>query len=590
MRWAEIKTLGAVLTPEPGQKWKLAGLCALSALLAVLEAVGVGSIAPLVALLQSPERFAGTGLGRALQWLAGTSETKRLVLVLGVVVLLLFLLKAVVALINGFLAQRYAQAFYTSLSSRLLEGYMRMPYEQVARTNSAVLIRNVINEVRLIVDHIVLQSLSLLSEGLVVLLILLALFYVSPLAATALMVLTLALLAALGLVMRLAGRHYGTARESAEAELIKLAQSAISGLRELRLAGTGDLAVERYRAVAARFSRAATMLAFIGVMPRITLEALAMAAVLGALVFVMLSESTSSLPVLAMFVGAGYRLLPALNRIYASGAMFFYVLPSLVKLAPSLTEAVAHARRAPIAAAPGAPLEILSAHQLTFRYEPDAPPVLVDASLEVRRGEMIGIVGPSGAGKTTLVNLLLGLLPVTGGSVRVNGDRIAAPEDVARLHAQVAYVAQSVFIADDTLLHNIVLGERAESVDRARLALALRIARLDALVAELPQGLETGIGERGARLSGGQVQRIGIARAIYLNRPLLVLDEATSALDVDTEREVLAGIGTHLDGKAVIAISHRYVALAQCTRIYRLEAGRVSGPIAYADLARGLSS
>lgn len=586
MSSAEIRSLLAILAPEPGQKLKLVGLCVLSMLLAILEAVGVGSIAPLVALLQSPERFAGTSIGGALKWLAGTSETQRLVMVLGVVILLLFVLKALVALLNGYLAQRFAQSFYTSLSSRLLQGYMRMPYQEVSRSNSAVLIRNVINEVRLIVDHIVLQSLSLLSEGLVVLLILLALFYVSPMAAAGLMVLTLMLLAALGLVMRLAGRHYGTARESAEAELIKLAQSAISGLRELRLAGTGDLAVERYKAVAQRFSRAATMLSFINIMPRITLEALAMAAVLGALVVVMLSDSASTLPVLAMFVGAGYRLLPALNRIYASGAMFFYVLPSLVKLAPSLTEAVAHSARAPVAAAPGLPLETLSAHHVTFRYEPATQPVLIDASLEVRRGEMIGIIGPSGAGKTTLVNLLLGLLPVSSGSVRVNGEPTATPEEVARLHAQVAYVAQSVFIADDTLLNNLALGQRAEKLDRERLALALRIARLETLVAELPQGLDTGIGERGARLSGGQVQRIGIARAIYLDRPLLVLDEATSALDVDTEREVLEGIATHLQSKAVIAISHRYVALAKCKRIYRLEAGRVSSPIAYADLAQ----
>lgn len=588
MSSAEIRALLAVLTPEPGQKLKLIGLCVLSTLLAILEAVGVGSIAPLVALLQSPERFAGTSIGAALKWLAGTSETQRLVMVLGLVILLLFVLKAVVALLNGYLVQRFAQSFYTSLSSRLLQGYMRMPYEQVSRTNSAVLIRNVINEVRLIVDHIVLQSLSLLSEGLVVLLILLALFYVSPVAATGLMVLTLMLLAALGLITRRAGRYYGTVRESAEAELIRLAQSAISGLRELRLAGTGDLAVERYRAVAQRFSRAATMLAFIGIMPRITLEALAMAAVLGALVVVMLSDASSTLPVLAMFVGAGYRLLPALNRIYASGAMFFYVLPSLVKLAPSLTEAVAHAGpAAPVAAMPGPPLATLSARQVTFRYEPAAHPVLVDANLEVRRGEMIGIIGPSGAGKTTLINLLLGLLPVATGSVRVNDEPITTPEEVARLHAQVAYVAQSVFIADDTFLHNVALGERAENIDRERLALALRIARLETLVAELPQGLDTGIGERGARLSGGQAQRIGIARAIYLDRPLLVLDEATSALDVDTEREVLEGIGTHLAGKAVIAISHRYVALAQCKRIYRLEAGRVSSPMVYADLAQG---
>lgn len=572
-----FRQLMALLVPDPRQATKLGVLVALSALLALLEAVGVGSIGPLIAVLQSPERFAASRFGEALTRLTGTSDPQRFILVLGAAILVLFFVKTLVALVNGFLTQRFSQSFFTSLSSRLLEGYMNMPYQRVASVNSAVLIRNVIMESRLIVDHIVLQGLAILSEGLVVVMILAALFYVDVVAALVVAILAALLLGVLIVAMRLAGRHFGSIRESSEAELVKLAQSAITGLREIRLAGVGSDAVARFRSIAARLGRATTMVSFVNIVPRIALEAISIASVLGALVVVSLSGSTSSLPTLAMFVGAGYRLLPAFNRIYASGMMFYFVLPSLIKLAPTLNESLQFAD-APGAVAETMPVEFqeLSARSVSFAYEGTAAPVIKAASLEVRRGEMIGIIGASGAGKTTLINLLLGLVPPTSGSVCLNGQAIKTSGEIARLQGSVAYVAQAVFIADDTLINNIALAAHASSVDQSRLEAAIEMARLQTVVVELPDGLATAIGERGARLSGGQAQRIGIARALYLDRPLLVLDEATSALDVDTERSIIKALSDHLAGKAVIAISHRHAALAGCNRVYRLEGGRLT--------------
>lgn len=577
MGLAEFRSLVGLIAPERRHKARLAVLGVLSMMLALLEAAGIGSIGPLVALMQSPERFEATGFGGFLQYLSGGGGRDRLLMALAMLLVCLFLLKTFVALAHAFLVQRYSQRFYTSLSQRLLAGYLRMPYEAASRTNSAVLIRNVITETRLVVDHVVLQGLIVLSEGLVLLLILATLFYINAWAALALGTATLLIVAALGLLSQYFGSRYGRVREAAEADLVKLAQSAITGLRELRIAGTGEAALARFGDTSERYARAATMVGFVNVFPRVILEGLAMAAVLGTIVVVMLDNAPDQLPTVAVFVAAGYRLLPALNRIYASATMFYFVLPSLVKLAPTLAAPLEHSNRD--RHTPRVPLPLLrelKADGLSFTYENSDQPVISGASLHVRPGEMIGLVGPSGAGKSTLVNMILGLLKPREGQVLWNDAPVRSETEIAALHASVAYVAQNVFIADDTLGANIALGVNATDIDAKRLQQALLTAELNNLVNDLPDGLDTQIGERGARLSGGQAQRLGIARAVYLDRPLLVLDEATSALDIATEAAVLRTLRTFAADKAILAISHREASLEGCDRIYQLQHGLLS--------------
>ena len=179
---------------------------------------------------------------------------------------------------------------------------------------------------------------------------------------------------------------------------------------------------------------------------------------------------------------------------------------------------------------------------------------------------MVGLVGTSGAGKTTLVNILLGLLPPDRGEVALDGVAITDENARARLRASVSYVPQAPFIADDTLRANIVLGSPADGVDEAKLARAIALAQLEPVVGALPQGLDTGLGERAARLSGGEAQRVGIARALYLDRPILVLDEATSALDGATEEALLRALSSLRSSKAIIAISNSFTPFVPAPR------------------------
>jgi ABC-type multidrug transport system fused ATPase/permease subunit len=222
--------------------------------------------------------------------------------------------------------------------------------------------------------------------------------------------------------------------------------------------------------------------------------------------------------------------------------------------------------------------------RIRFTYPNASAAALDDVFLEIRAEESIGLVGPSGSGKTTLVDVLLGLLEPQQGEVLYNGRPLK--ETLAQWRAQVAYLPQQVFLVDDTLRRNVALGVEDEEIDAERLKEALRQARLAELAAQLPEGVETIIGERGVRLSGGQRQRVAIARAFYHRRSVLVMDEATSALDNETEREIVEEIRRLKGEKTLIVIAHRLTTVEHCDRIFRLKDGRIVEQGTYGEVFR----
>ena len=215
----------------------------------------------------------------------------------------------------------------------------------------------------------------------------------------------------------------------------------------------------------------------------------------------------------------------------------------------------------------------LQLKDIGYRYPNTRQDALRDLNLEIRAGESIGLMGTSGSGKTTLVDVLLGLLE-SQDWVQWNTTGTRCRRLLSEWRSQVAYLPQQVFLIDNTLRCNVALGEEDQEIDESRLQAALRLARLSELVEQLPQGVNTILGERGVRLSGGQRQRVALARAFYHGRSVLVMDEATSALDNETEREIVAEIQRLKGQKTMIVIAHRLTTVQHCDRIYRLEQGR----------------
>jgi ABC-type multidrug transport system fused ATPase/permease subunit len=294
-------------------------------------------------------------------------------------------------------------------------------------------------------------------------------------------------------------------------------------------------------------------------------------------IMVLLGEAlTEFIPTIGVFGVAALRLKPTANSLASSLITFRFYRDSVRRLTADMQGVERLVSPVNATSSLGKtidPFEELTLNNVSFTYQGMSQNALQNISLRVSKGEALGLIGPSGSGKTTLVDLLLGLLEPQSGKVKCNGFPLW--EVLSDWRAQVAYLPQQVFLIDNTLRCNVALGETESEIEESRLQEALRQARLSELVEQLPQGVNTILGERGVRLSGGQRQRIALARAFYHGRSVLVMDEATSALDNETEREIVEEIKRLKGQKTMIVIAHRLTTVQHCDRIYRLEQGRI---------------
>ncbi len=312
-------------------------------------------------------------------------------------------------------------------------------------------------------------------------------------------------------------------------------------------------------------------------LPRLWLELLAVAG-LSVVVLSMISQGVGTdriMPTLGLFSAAAFRLIPSVNRVLGGFQFIRYSMPTVnflydeVKLMATNPEVKPQSD----SAASGQLQTEIRLNDICFSYPSAVNLALDHISLTIRKGESVGFIGPSGSGKSTLVDVILGLLPPGGGSILMDGQDIQT--NLRAWQNQIGYVPQSIYLTDDTLRKNVAFGLAEEEIDDAAVQRAIRDAQLEEFVAGLPDGLETIVGERGARLSGGQRQRIGIARALYHDPAILVLDEATSALDTATEVCVMQAVMALRGGKTLLIVAHRLSTVEHCDRLYRLKRGKV---------------
>jgi ATP-binding cassette subfamily C protein len=582
---ADVARRFAMLSRHQRLQW--AAMAPLGILAAALEAAGGALVFALLTFIVEPRQGTRSHLvvvvWRVLAYL-GRPNDGNTVLTLAVCAAVVHVGRNVLLVVLAWWRTRVVAFDTARMSTRLLSAYMGAPWPFHLRRGSAGLIEAVRDSARPFFE-VFGASAIVLTESAVVLGLCSVLIAVAPAPVTLSAAVMAGSVAVALRVTRDAQRRGGARQFEIGTALYRTLQHSLGALKELRILGRSRFFVDAFSDEALESARLETRRGVLDAIPRLLLETIFMAGLVALIVVQGRYDRAAIVPLASLYAYAGFRLVPAAHRIAQQISTIRWTLSASEPLTADLRHLEA-VRSGPVPPAGRVTFsERIDAAGVSFTYEGSRTPVLRDVSLSVARGESVAIVGATGAGKTTLVDILVGLLAPSAGAVSVDGAPIAGR--TSAWQAGIGYVPQAPFLLDDTLRRNIALGVADECIDEKALARAVSIARLDTLLAGLPQGLDTMIGERGVRLSGGERQRVVIARALYPDPALVIFDEATSALDPATEREIAEAVDALRGARTIIVIAHRLTTVERCDRILLLSEGRITASGSYWELATG---
>lgn len=544
--------------------------------LGLLEMAGVASIFPLIAVLSDPGLIESNTY---LQWTyqtLGFSDTNSFFIFLSAAVFLTVVVRVVFSAATNYGLLRYAQMRSHSLSVRLLGSYLRRPYAFFLNRHSADMGKSVLSEVEQVINGSLMPLLQLVSKLIVSTFLVSLVVAVEPVVAAVSLITLTGSYGVVYVAIRGYLRRKGAERLAANRARYQIAQEVLAGVKEVKVGGLERGYLRRYGKASGRFARLKVRLSLINEIPRHLLELTTLGGIITIIMVLLIradGQMSVALPVVTLYAFAGLRLLPAIQTIYRSVVAMRFGGPALDALHRDLFEAEHATDLKPVE-----PLSLsreIALENVSFAYPLSDRTALKDITLTIPAHSTVGFVGATGAGKSTIVDLILGLLEPQQGTLKVDGMPITRA-NVRNWQRSVGYVPQQIFLADESVAANIALGLPPKKIDMDAVERAARMANLhDFIVDELPKGYQTEIGDRGIRLSGGQCQRVGIARALYNDPDVLVLDEATSALDQDTERNVMSEVQDLARSKTIIMIAHRLSTVENCDVVYRLEEGHV---------------
>ena len=583
----KIKKILSILTLRERKQAFLLTLMLL--IMALLDMIGVASILPFIAVLTNPDLIETNSILNSMFQASrtfGVENNQQFLFVLGIIVFVFLVVSILFKAFTTYVQLRFVQMREYSISKRLVEGYLHQPYSWFLDRHSAELGKNILSEASMVIGGFLKPLIDVIAKGMITIALIALLIIVDPKLA---LIIGFTLGGAYIIIfyfMRSFLNQIGKKRLKHNEIRFKSVSEAFGAAKEVKVGGLEQVYIKLFSHSAKIYAQSSASSVVVSQLPRFFLEAIAFGGVLLIILYMMGQSNNfnTALPIVSLYVFAGYRLMPALQQIYASFVTLTYAGPSIDKLSKDIK----NLKTLNIDQDHGILSfnKIIKLKNVHYNY-PNAPrTVLKDISLSIPVKSSVAIVGATGSGKTTTVDIILGLLEAQKGTLEVDG-KIITKQNSRSWQRSIGYVPQHIYLSDDTLAANIAFGVDPEDIIQADIEKASKIANLhEFIISELPKQYQTTIGERGVRLSGGQRQRIGIARALYHNPKVLILDEATSSLDYQTEKVVMNEVNNLNKDITIIIIAHRLSTVKKCDQIYLLKNGELENQGTFEELIK----
>jgi ABC-type multidrug transport system fused ATPase/permease subunit len=571
----------------PNERKSAALLLVLIFMMALIDMIGVASILPFMAVLTNPTLIETNSILNDMYQISslfGIENIQQFLFALGVLVFVTLIISLTFKVITTYAQVRFIQMREYSIGKRLIEGYLHQPYSWFLNRHSADLGKTILSEVQLVTNNGLRSLIELIAKGLIVIALTYLIIIINPKLA---FIVSFSLAGAYCLIYYFTRRYLiviGKKSLKNNQLRFKVVSEAFGAAKEVKVGGLEQAYIESFSNSAQTFARTQASLQAIGQIPRFILEAIAFGGILLILLYLMRQTGNlnEALPILSLYVFAGYRILPALQTIYQSFSQLTFIGPSLNKLYDDIKGLKSFKENQD----QGILLfdNKINLKNINYNYPNASRTALKNISLNIPAKSTIGFVGTTGSGKTTIVDVIMGLLEPQKGTLDVD-EKIITNQNLRSWQRCIGYVPQHIYLSDNTIASNIAFGVELKDINYESIEKVSKIANLHYFVKnELPEQYQTIIGERGVRLSGGQRQRIGIARALYHNPKVLILDEATSALDNLTEQAVMGAVNNLSKSITIILIAHRLNTMKICDIIYKIDKGEIHSQGTYKEL------
>ena len=551
---------------------------------AILDVLGVAFIMPLIALLSNSSLIENNTIINNLYKFFDFKDPQVFLFYMGVSFFLFFLVSMIFKAVTIYLQLHFSLMCEYSIGKRLLKSYLYQPYTWFLDRHGSDLAKNILSAINQIINQAFLPIFNLIAQGLVAFFIILLLIYVDP-------QLSLVVGLTLGVIYGITYKSFsnilnliGLERVKNDQDRYTAVSNAFGAIKETKLGNLEDFYTKVFSVPAKRFAKNQSSALIIGQLPKYILEAIAFGGLLLIILYLMRESDnfTSTLPILSLYVFAGYRLMPALQQLYRSLTSLRYVNPVLNSLDKDRISKISNE----ISKNKLKFEKYISLEKISYRYPKSYKSNLKNISIKIPIKNTVGLIGATGSGKTTLVDLILGLLEPHEGVLKID-NTIINSENLNSWQKNIGYVPQQIFLTDQSISANIAFGVDSSLIDHEAVKYASKIANLhNFVINELKEEYDTIIGERGIRLSGGQRQRIGIARALYHKPKVLVLDEATNALDSLTEKAVMEAVYNLSNKITIILIAHRLSTIKKCDQIFLMDQGKIIADGDYNELSK----